>query len=581
MLNPPNHQPYRELTLAAVLLGIFQGAILNVAFAYSALKLGFSMGASPIAAILGYVFLRGLLRKGTIVENNINQSIASGIASAGTGVVFVLPAIFLLSVQPSNSFTFSFWPLLIAGIGGAVLGVVLLIPLRKQLIEIERLRFPSGVAVATIIQSGAAGIGKAKLLGIGFLISAIWKMLMLLGWLDYPGILENEELNLSFGFLPAYVAPALYLSPMNFAAGLLAGSAGLPFLFGGILAWWIISPVSVFSGWIPTATEGLVLTDFIYNQMLRPLGIGILLGAALMEVIVNFPVIKNAMVSLAFTTRNKMTDVTRDEMPMWVLLVSGGMAVLFFFTAALLTPGVLLPQALLTAVLGTLWLGLAGLVVAQTTGLTDISPVSGIALISVAIMMILLNGNIMASLILALTVAVAISQSADMMEDLKTGFLVGSRPVLQQLVQISISWIGVIFTFMVVYVLWTHGQAGQHGFGPNTPLPAPQAATLTSIVEAVKNSSMPTDKFLLGGIVGLLLGIAPVSGLGVLMGLAMYLPFSITLGYGLGCLAQMVLVKHKGVAFTETKVVPLAAGLIIGEALVSVGNAIYEILQSS
>ena len=107
MLNPTPHQPYRELTLAAVLLGIFQGAILNVAFAYSALKLGFSMGASPIAAILGYVVLRGLLRKGTIVENNINQSIASGITSAGTGVVFVLPAIFLLSVQPSNSFTFS------------------------------------------------------------------------------------------------------------------------------------------------------------------------------------------------------------------------------------------------------------------------------------------------------------------------------------------------------------------------------------------------------------------------------------------------------------------------------------------
>jgi uncharacterized oligopeptide transporter (OPT) family protein len=324
------------------------------------------------------------------------------------------------------------------------------------------------------------------------------------------------------------------------------------------------------------------LTDFIYDQMLRPLGIGILLGAALMELVMNFPVLKSALVSLRATaTRQKtVNNLKGDEMPLWILLVSGGIAVVFFFVAAWTTPGVLFQQALLTSILGTLWLGLAGLIVAQTTGLTDISPVSGLALISVAVMMILLNGNIMASLILAIMVAVAISQSADMMEDLKTGFLVGSRPFLQQLVQISISWIGVIFSFAVVYLLWQHGQAGQHGFGPNTPLPAPQATTLTSIVEAVKNSSIPTDKFLLGGIVGLLLGIAPVSGLGVLMGLAMYLPFAITLGYGLGCLAQMVLVKSKGVAFTEAKIVPLAAGLIIGEALVSVGNAIYEILQS-
>ena len=153
MLDLDNHG-YRELTLAAVLFGIVQGIILNIAFAYIALKLGFSLGGSAIAAILGYVFLRGILRRGTIVENNINQTIASSINSAGIGVVFVLPALFLLQSNGQINWTFSFWPLLIAGIGGAILGVVVIIPLRKQLIEIERLRFPTGVAVATIISSG-------------------------------------------------------------------------------------------------------------------------------------------------------------------------------------------------------------------------------------------------------------------------------------------------------------------------------------------------------------------------------------------------------------------------------------------
>lgn len=573
---------YRELTIVAVLLGIVQGVILNIAFAYIALKLGFSLGGSTIAAILGYVFLRGLLRKGTIVENNINQTIASGINSAGTGVVFVLPAIFLLDAHGNGNLTFSLWPLLFAGIGGALLGVVVIIPLRKQLIELERLRFPTGVAVATILRSGAAGLEKAKLLGIGFLISALWKLVMISGWLDSPGLLENEELNLSFGLLPAYLAPALYLSSMNFAAGMLSGRAGLPFLFGGILAWWVISPVSVFAGWLPVELNSSAQVDFIYVQMLRPLGIGILIGAALMELVVNFPMIRSAIYSLAVASRTASQSMTgRDELPFIVLLVGGGLALLFFFVATWTTPGVSLTQAILVAVLSTFWLGLAGLIVAQCTGLTDISPVSGIALISVTMMMLALNGNIAAAMIVTLAAAVAISQSADMMQDLKTGFMVGSRPLIQQLVQFGTSWLGVIITFAVLYVLWNSGTGGQNGFGPGTPLPAPQAAALTSIVEAVQNNTVPTDKFILGGMVGILLGAAPVAGLGVLVGLAMYLPFSITLGYGLGCLTQIFIAKKKGEAFTENKLVPLAAGLIIGEAIMGVSHAIYEIIRST
>lgn len=573
--------PYRELTVVAVLFGIVQGIILNVAFTYIALKLGFGMGASPIAAMLGYVFLRVILRKGTIVENNINQSIASGISSAGVGVVFVLPAIFLLQAQ-NPTLTFPLWPLLVASIAGAILGVVLLIPLRKQLIEIERLRFPSGVAVAALMRTGATNLDQAKLLGIGFLLSALWKMLMLTGWFNSPGILENDELNLNLGILPAYLAPSLYLSPMNFAAGLLAGRAGLPFLFGGILGWWIISPVVVHLEWIPTQLDSQTVVNFIYDYMLRPLGIGILLGAAFMEVVINFPAIKNAFISLLAATRQtKITSTNQyrsDEAPLWLLITGGVMAVVFLLVAAWSTADIGFWQALLTAVLGTLWLGLAGLVVAKTTGLTDMSPISGIALVSVTVMMLLVNGNILATLILTITVAVAIGQSADMMEDLKTGFLVGSRPILQQIVQIGISWIGVLIAFATIYVLWHHGVGGQHGFGPDTALPAPQAATLTSIIESVKNASVPTDKFVLGGIVGLLLGVAPISGLGILIGLAMYLPFSITLGYGIGCLAQMWLLRQHGVSFIEEKMVPLAAGLILGEAIISVAAALYEIV---
>jgi uncharacterized oligopeptide transporter (OPT) family protein len=84
--------PYRELTVAGIVLGVAQGVVLNVAFVYAALKLGFSIGGSTVAAIMGYALLRGVLKKGTLVENNINQTIASGINTAGTGLAFTVPA---------------------------------------------------------------------------------------------------------------------------------------------------------------------------------------------------------------------------------------------------------------------------------------------------------------------------------------------------------------------------------------------------------------------------------------------------------------------------------------------------------
>ncbi|MCK5877574.1 MAG: OPT/YSL family transporter [Candidatus Marithrix sp.] len=576
MFNGKNNK-YRELTLVAVLLGIIQGVILNIAFVYIALKLGFSVGGSAIAAILGYVFLHGILHEGTIVENNINQTIASGINSAGTGVAFVLPTLFLLSIQ-SQTLVISLLPLLIAGIGGAVLGVVVIIPLRKQLIEIERLRFPTGVAVATIIRSGSVtGFNKAKLLGIGLLISAVWKLLMISSWLEIPGVLENELFYFGFGFLPAYLTPAIYLSTLNFAAGLLSGRAGLPFLFGGILAWWIISPVSVNLGWVPTGLGESALIEFIYSQMLRPLGIGVLIGAAFMEVILNFSAVKGAIYSLIAASRNSNDGCDKDELSVSVLVIGGIVAILFFFIAAWSVTGVSISQAILVALLSSLWLGLAGLIVAQCTGLTDISPVSGIALISVTVMMFALDGNVTASMLVTLAIAVAIGQSADMMQDLKTGFMVGSRPLLQQIMQLTTSWLGVIVACTVIYILWHGGVDGQHGFGPNTALPAPQATVLMSVIEAVQNDTIPVDKFILGGIIGVVLGTAPVAGMGVLVGLAMYLPLSITLGYGLGCLTQMIIARKKGESFTENKVVPLAAGLIIGEALMDVGHVIFRI----
>ena len=135
--------------------------------------------------------------------------------------------------------------------------------------------------------------------------------------------------------------------------------------------------------------------------------------------------------------------------------------------------------------------------------------------------------------------------------------------------------------FGVIHLLWTNGAGGHSGFGPTTSLPAPQADALVGVIETIRNGNVPVDKFFLGGLAGLVMGLAPISGMGVLVGLAIYLPFSITLTYGLGCLTQMWLEKSRGKAFYEGRLVPLAAGLIIGEALLSVGVSFFEILQGA
>ena len=572
-------EQYRELTVAAVVLGIIQGIILNVAFVYAALKLGFSIGGSTVAAIMGYAILRGVMRKGTMVENNINQTIASGMNTAGTGIVFTVPALFLLqasqAAQGNDSLQFSFLPLAIAGIAGAILGVVVIIPLRKQMIELDRLRFPSGVATATIIRAGSTGLDKAILLGAGVLISVIWKLLLESGWLNSPTMVANwgfgiqsEELHFGFGIIPDYCAPVVYLSLMNMAAGMLAGRGGIPFFLGGAIAWWVISPATVGLGWAPATEQGITL---IGGQMLRPIGIGVIIGGALMGVVMSIPAIRAAFATLASATKTAGVGGRRsDEMSMWTIAWGTGAAILLFFLASRMTEGVTTGQAIISAIVGTLWLGLAALIVAQATGLTDISPMSGMALISVTLMMFLLNKNVAAAMVVGVAVCVAIGQGADMMQDLKTGFMIGARPIKQQIVQFATTWIGAIIALVVVYILWAGGEGDQNGFGPGTALPAPQGGALMGILEAVSQGDVPLGKYVAGSAIGAVLGAAPLSGMGVLVGLAMYLPFSITLGYGLGCFTQMIVQRIKGSTFCEEKLVPLAAGLIVGEALTGV-----------
>jgi uncharacterized oligopeptide transporter (OPT) family protein len=307
--------------------------------------------------------------------------------------------------------------------------------------------------------------------------------------------------------------------------------------------------------------------------MLRPLGIGILIGGALSGVVASFPALKSAVTSLSSAAKGPAGG--SDELPAKVLY--GGIVgsfIVLLGAAILAAPDLAIGRHLLIAVVGTIWLALAGLIVAQATGMTDISPMSGMSLIGVTLMFFLSGGNVVPAIVLGVAVCIGIGQCADMMSDLKAGHLVGAKPRLQQTAQFAVAWMGVPVAIGVIYLLW--GDGG--GFGPDNPqLTAPQGTALAAIIDSLQQGAAPLDKYLAGGAIGLGLGVYPIGGVGVLVGLAMYLPFSITVTYGLGCLGNIVLTRQKGERWIGDNVVPVAAGFIIGEALTNLGVVLFAL----
>ncbi len=571
-------RPYPELSIPAIVLGTLQGVVMTASFVYIALKLGFGLAGSTVAAIMGFVFLRGIMRRRSIVENNINQTVASGINTASAGVVFTLPALFLLSVGDPTLANIPVWPLCFAAVAGSLMGIVLIIPLRKQMVEFERLRFPSGTAVATLLKSPGEGLSQGMLLVGGALLAAGLTVLVNLAILP-------EELDLGHLVgLPAWAPFALYVSAANFGAGLLSGRGGLPFLAGGVLAYLIVAPAVVLLGWVPApvgmeaeALEGYYAGE-TYGQMLRPLGIGMLIGGALAGVFAALPAVTGAMKSLQAAAKMAAEQGSSpEEVPPALVGVGAlGAFVLLFIAAWLATPELGLGTALLVAVVGSLWLGLAGIIVAQATGQTDISPLSGLALIAVTLMFFLTGGNVTAAILIGVAVCIATNQCADMMQDLKTGHLVGSVPREQQIAQLLLCWVGPFVAIGVLMLLWNAPGDGTPGFGPDSTaclqqtgecLMAPQADVLRGIIEALQNSDAAVDKYVGGAVIGGALSVFPIGGVAVLVGLAMYLPFSITLAYGIGCFVAMGLERARGARFIGGKLVPVSAGLIVGEAL--------------
>ncbi len=551
--------PYPELTLPGVLVGYILGALIAMSIGYAALILGFSIEGSELAAILGFGILRGMLNRYSIVEVNVTQTVASAINGASSGMMFSVPALFILGETGFNPYLLTF-----GCIAGAFLGIAFIIPLRKQMIDFERLTYPGGVAVATILKSPGAGVRKAVLLLGAAAISALLHLVS-----QFTGV-SNFDLGSTVG-LPTYMNGIWYLSLLTIGVGFIAGKGGVAFIIGGLVCYWFIAPLLSGLGQLPTDVPNtLRLTLF------RPVGIGMLIGGAVMGVALAFPLIVSAVRSMHTASKVKST-AAQDEMPIKLLYIAiAGAAVVLAVIAVFSATGVGLGRGLAMAVLGTLWIWIAGVILSECIGRTNWSPLSGMTLIGVTLLILITSGlDDSTAIIVAVTVGaatcVAMSQATDLMLDLKTGYLVGASPRQQQMGQFLGAWLGPILVIGLIFVLHE-----AYGLGSDK-LPAPQGQALASMVTGILGGEVPQWKYLAGAGLGALLSAAS-GGLGITVGLGFYLPFNIVLTYSIGTLLRIVSDWKMGHRFSDNTGIPIAAGLIVGEALVGVGFAIYFVI---
>jgi putative OPT family oligopeptide transporter len=558
---------YPELTPTAVLVGYILGALITISIGYACLILGFSIEGSELAAILGFGILRGILGRNSIVENNINQTIASAVNGASAGMMFTVPALFILGQTQFNAVLMVF-----SCIAGGVLGIAFIIPLRKQMIDYERLTYPGGVAVATILKSPGAGVRKALLLLSGLTISGI------IHFLSQVSGFENWNLGRLIG-MPVYMNGVWYISLMTIGVAFIAGKGGFCFIIGGFVCYWILAPLLNLLNILPSpeALETLEVNmpEYLRITLFRPVGIGMLVGGALTGIVLALPLIISAVRSMQKAAQSK-TAHSKDEMPIRLLYIGIAGAICILFIIAMLSVKEVGPlRGALMAIFGTLWIWVAGVILSECIGRTNWSPLSGMTLIAVTVLVVIASGlgdqaAIIAS-VMGAAACVAMAQATDLMMDMKTGYLVGASPRMQGYAQFLGTWLGPALVMAMIFILHK-----AYGLGSDR-LPAPQGQALASMIKGILGGDVPWQKYIAGAGLGSLLSASGIGGLGILVGLGFYLPFNIVLTYSIGTLLRLLVDWKKGKRFSEEVGIPIAAGLIVGEALVGVGFAIYYV----
>ena len=554
-----------ELTPLAVVLGVLLSLTFGMVNAYLGLKVGITVSASIPSAVLSMTILRGLLRRGTILENNVVHTVASAGESLAAGTIFTVPALIFLDLAPT--------PLEIAaiGAGAGLLGILMMIPLRHSLTidEHRTLPFPEGTACAQVLIAGDRGGSSARPVLSGIALGAGYQFLMrgLSLWRESTTVTVAALHKATIG---------VELSPIFLGVGWLVGvRIAATMLAGGVLAWSILIPLFDASGGsrlgdllgVPAAVGALSAHE-IWSGYVRYVGAGAVTAGGLFAIIRALPVmaavLRRLRPNVARSPAVARTD--RDLPPIVVVCGVAALAVLF----ATLPIYRLSPvAAVLAVVLAFFFVVVSGRIVGLVG--TTSQPVSGMtitAVLATSFILVALGergaAGMAASITAGAIVAIAVSLAGDLAQDLKTGALVGATPWKLQLGEMVGAVAAALRAGSVLFLLHAAYTLG------SPQLPAPQARLMATLVTGVMHGDLPWALMLLGAALAVVAEIAGVVSLAFAIGL--YLPITTTAPLIFGGLLRAALERRR----TPVGDAPtlFASGLIAGDALMGIGIAV-------
>ena len=572
-----------EFTATSIIIGVLLAIIFGAANAYLGLRVGMTVSASIPDAVISMGVIRVIMKKDSILESNMVQTIGSAGESLAAGAIFTLPALFLWAnegkTEAPNLLTIS----LIALVGG-ILGVLFMIPLRNALIVKEHgvLPYPEGTACAEVLLAGEEGGTSAKTVFAGMGVSAVFKFITD-GLKVVPGVVTAPIRSLRTAF-SAEVYPALL------GVGYICGIKIASYMFAGALLGWFVlipaitifgGPTTMYPGDVPIAqmyAEGGA--DAIWGSYIRYIGAGAVAAGGIISLIKSLPLIvstfKDSLKGLKGGTK---AGSLRTEQDLDMRLVLGGSLVLILVIWLLPAIPVSLIGALLVVVFGFFF----ATVSSRMVGLVGSSnnPVSGMAIATLLFSTLVLKvtGNtgvsgMIGAIAIGSVICIVAAMAGDTSQDLKTGYILGATPKKQQIGELLGA---VVAAFTIGGVLLLLNSAW--GFG-TTELAAPQATLMKMITEGVMNGNLPWPLVLIGIFAAIVVEILGIPVLPVAIGL--YLPLELSATIMIGGVIRWIVDKKSADKNGEASGgVLFCSGLIAGEGLVGILLAILAVVGVS
>ena len=581
----PAEKVTAEMTVTSVIMGMILAVVFGAANAYLGLRVGMTVSASIPAAVISMGVIRVIMKKNSILESNLVQTIGSAGESLAAGAIFTMPALFLwaeegLCEKPSLV------EITLIALCGGVLGVLFMVPLRNALIVKEHatLLYPEGTACADVLLAGEEGGSNAATVFSGMGIAAAFKFVVD-GLKAVPA-----DVAVAFKSFKGEIGMEVY--PALLGVGYIVGPRIASFMFvGSIVGWLVIIPLICLFGpetSMYPAAAGVTISQLyaeggaaaIWSNYVKYIGAGAIATGGIISLIKSLPLIistfHDSMKSMKGSQANSTLRTDRD-LPMSVILV-GILAMVFIIWFVPAIPVNFL-GALLIVVFGFFFATVSSRMVGMIGSSNN--PVSGMAIATLLIATFAIKATgetgingMTGAIAIGSVICIIAAIAGDTSQDLKTGYLLGATPKTQQIGEL----IGVIVSGLaiggVLYLLdaaWGYGTA---------EVPAPQAGLMKMIVEGIMGGNLPWTLVFVGVCLAIGLEILRIPVMPFAIGL--YLPIYLNATIMIGGVVRMFMDGRKKVdAKTKERQVTdgtlYCAGMIAGEGLVGIFLAILAV----